>query len=110
MRYPQYCRYGRQTLTGTIKDGMSALSRYYLNNFHDGVRQARCLLSVGILDSTNIDESQVTAMLCIFAQVNFVSIQDAMDLISGRYTVNRNGPSPFHLNGFESFSVSILFL
>ncbi|KAF5199854.1 Phosphoinositide phosphatase sac8 [Thalictrum thalictroides] len=61
-------RFGRQTLSGLIKDGMSALSRYYLNNFHDGIRQ------------------------------------DAMDLISGRYTVNRNSPSPFQLNGFESFS------
>ncbi|KAF8402631.1 hypothetical protein HHK36_010720 [Tetracentron sinense] len=55
-------------MSGLIKDGMSALSRYYLNNFHDGIRQ------------------------------------DAMDLISGRYTVNRNNPSPFQLNGFESFS------
>ncbi|PNY13658.1 phosphatidylinositide phosphatase SAC1-like protein, partial [Trifolium pratense] len=35
-------RYGKKTLTGIIKDGMSALSRYYLNNFHDGIRQARC--------------------------------------------------------------------
>ncbi|OVA02719.1 Synaptojanin [Macleaya cordata] len=61
-------RFGRQTVSGLIQDGMSALSRYYLNNFHDGLRQ------------------------------------DAMDLISGRYTVNRNGPSPFQLNGFESFS------
>ncbi|XP_058002993.1 phosphoinositide phosphatase SAC8 isoform X2 [Hevea brasiliensis] len=61
-------RYGRQTLRGIIKDGMSALSRYYLNNFQDGVRQ------------------------------------DALDLISGHYTVNRNGPSPFQLNGFESLS------
>lgn len=61
-------RFGRQTLSGLIKDGMSALSRYYRNNFHDGIRQ------------------------------------DAMDLISGRYTVNRNSPSPFQLNGFESFS------
>ncbi|XP_019413115.1 PREDICTED: phosphoinositide phosphatase SAC8-like isoform X2 [Lupinus angustifolius] len=32
-------RYGKQTLTGMIRDGMSAISRYYLNNFHDGVRQ-----------------------------------------------------------------------
>ncbi|KAL2337099.1 hypothetical protein Fmac_011545 [Flemingia macrophylla] len=32
-------RYGKQTLTGMIKDGVSALSRYYLNNFHDGIRQ-----------------------------------------------------------------------
>ncbi|KAF3448173.1 hypothetical protein FNV43_RR08884 [Rhamnella rubrinervis] len=61
-------RYGKQTLAGTIKDGISALSRYYLNNFHDGVKQ------------------------------------DAMDLISGRYTINKNGPSPFHLNSFESLS------
>ncbi|XP_062166723.1 phosphoinositide phosphatase SAC8 [Alnus glutinosa] len=61
-------RYGKQTFAGLIKDGMSALSRYYLNNFHDGVRQ------------------------------------DAVDLISGHYTVNRNNPSPFQLNGFESLS------
>ncbi|KAK3406844.1 hypothetical protein EUGRSUZ_K02976 [Eucalyptus grandis] len=61
-------RYGRQTLAGAIKDGMSALSRYYLNNFHDGIRQ------------------------------------DAIDLVSGHYTVNRNGLSPFQLNGFDSLS------
>ncbi|XP_010253772.1 PREDICTED: phosphoinositide phosphatase SAC8 isoform X2 [Nelumbo nucifera] len=61
-------RFGKQTFSGLIKDGMSALSRYYLNNFHDGIRQ------------------------------------DAMDLISGHYTVNRNNPSPFQLNGFESLS------
>lgn len=59
-------RYGKQTMTGIIKDGFSAISRYYLNNFHDGLRQ------------------------------------DAMDLISGRYTVNRN--TPYQQNGYESFS------
>ncbi|XP_052728902.1 phosphoinositide phosphatase SAC8 [Vigna angularis] len=32
-------RYGKQTISGMIKDGVSALSRYYLNNFHDGIRQ-----------------------------------------------------------------------
>ncbi|KAL4352456.1 hypothetical protein GQ457_06G005990 [Hibiscus cannabinus] len=32
-------RYGKQTVAGLIKDGMSALSRYYMNNFHDGIRQ-----------------------------------------------------------------------
>ncbi|KAJ3682834.1 hypothetical protein LUZ60_013061 [Juncus effusus] len=32
-------RYGRQTLPGLVKDGISAISRYYLNNFHDGIRQ-----------------------------------------------------------------------
>lgn len=60
-------RYGKQTMTGIIKDGISAISRYYLNNFHDGVRQ------------------------------------DAMDLISGRYTVNRNTTAR-QQNGYESFS------
>ncbi|XP_044375542.1 phosphoinositide phosphatase SAC8 isoform X1 [Triticum aestivum] len=59
-------RYGRQTLPGLIKDGMSALSRYYLNNFHDGVRQ------------------------------------DALDLISGYYTVSKSSSSPFQIIGFES--------
>ncbi|KAF8683796.1 hypothetical protein HU200_044730 [Digitaria exilis] len=61
-------RYGRQTLPGLIKDGMSALSRYYLNNFHDGVRQ------------------------------------DALDLISGYYTVSQGSSSPFQTGGFESAS------
>ncbi|KAL0291662.1 UNVERIFIED_CONTAM: Phosphoinositide phosphatase SAC8 [Sesamum calycinum] len=65
-------RYGKQTMAGIIKDGMSALSRYYLNNFQDGVRQA--------------------------------SHQDAIDLISGRYTVNRNGPSPSQPRGFDTLS------
>lgn len=50
-------RYGKQTVSGAIKDGISAMSRYYLNNFQDGVRQ------------------------------------DALDLISGRYTVGANSPS-----------------
>ncbi|XP_074339599.1 phosphoinositide phosphatase SAC8-like [Apium graveolens] len=44
-------------MAGLIKDGMSALSRYYYNNFQDGVRQ------------------------------------DAIDLISGHYTV-KYGPPP----------------
>uniref|UniRef100_A0A7N0VES1 SAC domain-containing protein n=1 Tax=Kalanchoe fedtschenkoi TaxID=63787 RepID=A0A7N0VES1_KALFE len=61
-------RFGKQTFSGIIKDGMSALSRYYLNNFQDGVRQ------------------------------------DAIDLIIGRYNINRDNPSPFQLNGFESLS------
>ncbi|MCD9637867.1 Phosphoinositide phosphatase sac8 [Datura stramonium] len=61
-------RYGKQTMTGLIQDGMSALSRYFLNNFQDGIRQ------------------------------------DAVDLISGRYSVNKGSPSPFQNNGFESLS------
>ncbi|KAM0902593.1 hypothetical protein ACQ4PT_019210 [Festuca glaucescens] len=60
-------RYGRQTLPGLIKDGLSALSRYYLNNFHDGVRQ------------------------------------DALDLISGYYTVSKSSSSPFQIIGYEPY-------
>ncbi|THU50070.1 hypothetical protein C4D60_Mb06t16200 [Musa balbisiana] len=65
-------RYGKQTVSGIIKDGISALTRYYLNNFQDGIRQ------------------------------------DALDLISGRYTVSRSRP-PFQLNRFESSS-ALLFV
>nr|XP_027186218.1 phosphoinositide phosphatase SAC8 isoform X3 [Cicer arietinum] len=66
-----WCRYGKKTLAGLIKDGISALSRYYLNNFHDGIRQ------------------------------------DALDLISGHYTVSRNIPSPFQRNSFEPLSKTV---
>lgn len=51
------CRYGRQTLAGAIKDGMSALSRYYLNNFHDGIRQARLLFLLSVLCIVKMDSS-----------------------------------------------------
>ncbi|XP_068317765.1 phosphoinositide phosphatase SAC8-like [Pyrus communis] len=62
-------RYGKQTFGGIIKDGMSALSRYYLNNFQDGIRQ------------------------------------DAMDLISGHYTVRRD-TSPFRAESFSFLPVA----
>ncbi|XP_019162639.1 PREDICTED: phosphoinositide phosphatase SAC8 isoform X2 [Ipomoea nil] len=61
-------RYGKQTMAGLLRDGMSALSRYFLNNFQDGVRQ------------------------------------DAMDLISGRYTVNRGCSSLAQRNGYDSIT------
>lgn len=61
-------RYGKQTLGGLITDGMSALSRYYLNNFQDGIKQ------------------------------------DAIDLISGHYSVGRNNTSALQLNTSEPFS------
>ncbi|XP_024534108.1 phosphoinositide phosphatase SAC6 [Selaginella moellendorffii] len=34
-----FVRYGKRTIAGLIQDGISAISRYYLNNFHDGRRQ-----------------------------------------------------------------------
>ncbi|KAL0375351.1 UNVERIFIED_CONTAM: Phosphoinositide phosphatase SAC8 [Sesamum radiatum] len=54
-------RYGKQTMAGIIKDGMSALSRYYLNNFQDGVRQylpVASALLVGGLTVTSITLNQ----------------------------------------------------
>ncbi|KAG5550573.1 hypothetical protein RHGRI_015511 [Rhododendron griersonianum] len=36
--------------------------------------------------------------------MTFMLFQDAIDLVSGHYTVNINNPSPFQQNGFESFS------
>lgn len=47
-------RYGKQTMSGIIKDGISALSRYYLNNFQDGVRQVRHVVLFLILFSSLI--------------------------------------------------------
>lgn len=41
-------RYGKQTMSGIIKDGLSAISRYYLNNFQDGARQASYLVLLTI--------------------------------------------------------------
>ncbi|OIW07461.1 hypothetical protein TanjilG_24323 [Lupinus angustifolius] len=61
-------RYGKQTIFGMIKDGMSSISRYYLNNFHDG---------------------------------------DALDLISGHYTVSRNSDSPLLQNSLEPFPKTV---
>ncbi|EFJ21204.1 hypothetical protein SELMODRAFT_233012 [Selaginella moellendorffii] len=34
-----FVRHGRRTISGFIQDGISALTRYYLNNFKDGARQ-----------------------------------------------------------------------
>ncbi|MBA0817556.1 hypothetical protein Gohar_025581 [Gossypium harknessii] len=36
--------------------------------------------------------------------LQFVNAFDALDLVSGRYTVSKSNPSPFQLNSFESFS------
>ncbi|XP_020578164.1 phosphoinositide phosphatase SAC8 isoform X2 [Phalaenopsis equestris] len=44
-------RYGKQTMSGWIKDGITALSRYYLNNFQDGLRQDALDLISGRYDA-----------------------------------------------------------
>ncbi|XP_058736630.1 phosphoinositide phosphatase SAC8-like isoform X2 [Vicia villosa] len=40
-------RYGKKMVTGLIKDGISAVSRYYVNNFHDGIWKDALDLSCG---------------------------------------------------------------
>lgn len=52
-------------------------------------------------------QSEVKHLKNEFLSFVFYVFQDALDLISGHYTVNRSNPSPFQLNGFESFSVCI---
>ncbi|KAF4379104.1 hypothetical protein F8388_022191 [Cannabis sativa] len=77
------------------------------------------LQKIGVLDSSDcistFGEDYVKFKTCWAEQGDELSLEyagthalkgdlDAMDLVSGRYTINRNGPSPFQLNGFESLS------
>ncbi|KAK4799391.1 hypothetical protein SAY86_024756 [Trapa natans] len=86
-------RYGRQTLGGMIKDGISALSRYYLNNFQDGIRQESCVLFLKHCILLDKKESEGTSFL-----------QDAIDLVSGHYTFNKCRQSSLQLSRSESLS------
>lgn len=45
-----------------------------------------------------------------FTNANGTYFQDAIDLISGHYIINRNGPSPFQLNRYEPLSVRTTFV
>lgn len=92
-------RCGRRTFFGLVQDGVNAISRYYLNNFKDGVRQVwkRAQLSTNF---GMVASSSFIVYILLWAQ-------DAMDLVLGHYSVSRNAPSPFELNGFESFAVSL---
>lgn len=42
-----FVRHGKRTICGIIKDGYSALARYYYNNLHDGKRQDALDLAAG---------------------------------------------------------------
>ncbi|KAJ8898917.1 hypothetical protein K2173_008410 [Erythroxylum novogranatense] len=57
-------RYGRQTFGGMIKDGISSLSRYYLNNFQDGVRQVICRFFFSVLRTSYRIEKARAGLLC----------------------------------------------
>ncbi|KAL3531681.1 hypothetical protein ACH5RR_005202 [Cinchona calisaya] len=73
-------RYGKQTMAGMIKDGMSALSRYYLNNFQDGVRQDAIDLISGRYD-VNISRPS-SSQLNGFETFSYIPVASAL-LIGG---------------------------
>ncbi|XP_028554440.1 phosphoinositide phosphatase SAC8 isoform X1 [Dendrobium catenatum] len=83
-------RYGRQTITGLIKDGITALSRYYLNNFQDGLRQDALDLISGRCDGP---PSQLKDSL------SYVPVASAL-IIGGltvtSFSLNQAGRHPQH--------------
>uniref|UniRef100_A0A0R0FAE9 SAC domain-containing protein n=1 Tax=Glycine max TaxID=3847 RepID=A0A0R0FAE9_SOYBN len=89
-------RYGKQTITRMIKDGVSALSRYYLNNFQDGIRQylpVASALIIGGLTATTFTLQQasqntqhyVSSVLCVVISVGVMAIVKA----NGRHLSSR---------------------
>ncbi|RLN70280.1 hypothetical protein BBJ29_006583 [Phytophthora kernoviae] len=52
-----FTRTGRRTLTGALQDGVNSVTRYYLNNFADGIRQDAYDLLVGNFTPDKRDES-----------------------------------------------------
>ncbi|XP_071907957.1 phosphoinositide phosphatase SAC8-like isoform X2 [Coffea arabica] len=73
-------RYGKQTMAGMIKDGISALSRYYLNNFQDGIRQDAIDLISGRCDVNTSRPS--SAQLNGFETFSYIPVASAL-LIGG---------------------------
>lgn len=55
-----FTRTGRRTLTGALQDGVNSVTRYYLNNFADGIRQDAYDLLVGNFSPDKRDESPFT--------------------------------------------------
>ncbi|TDH67750.1 hypothetical protein CCR75_005313 [Bremia lactucae] len=55
-----FTRTGRRTLAGALQDGVNSITRYYLNNFSDGIRQDAFDLLVGNFAPDKRDESPFT--------------------------------------------------
>ncbi|KAG3101235.1 hypothetical protein PI125_g14516 [Phytophthora idaei] len=55
-----FTRTGRRTIAGTLQDGVNSVTRYYLNNFSDGIRQDSFDLLVGNFTPDKRDESPFT--------------------------------------------------
>uniref|UniRef100_K3WWY9 SAC domain-containing protein n=1 Tax=Globisporangium ultimum (strain ATCC 200006 / CBS 805.95 / DAOM BR144) TaxID=431595 RepID=K3WWY9_GLOUD len=75
-----FTRTGKRTISGAIQDGINSVTRYYLNNFADGVRQDAYDLLVGNFLPDKRDESPFT-----FQQqhslVNFVMELSLMSVV-----------------------------
>ncbi|KAG6576266.1 Phosphatidylinositide phosphatase SAC1 [Phytophthora cinnamomi] len=55
-----FTRTGRRTIAGALQDGVNSVTRYYLNNFSDGIRQDSFDLLVGNFTPDKRDESPFT--------------------------------------------------
>lgn len=55
-----FTRTGKRTVSGALQDGINSVTRYYLNNFADGVRQDAYDLLVGNFVPDKRDESPFT--------------------------------------------------
>ncbi|EEY64702.1 phosphatidylinositide phosphatase SAC1 [Phytophthora infestans T30-4] len=55
-----FTRTGRRTIAGALQDGVNSVTRYYLNNFSDGIRQDSFDLLVGNFAPDKRDESPFT--------------------------------------------------
>ncbi|POM73881.1 Phosphatidylinositide phosphatase SAC1 [Phytophthora palmivora] len=55
-----FTRTGRRTVAGALQDGVNSVTRYYLNNFSDGIRQDSFDLLVGNFTPDKRDESPFT--------------------------------------------------
>ena len=43
---PRFCRTGKRTTLGLLKDGYNSLVRYFYNNFSDGFRQVKIRIKI----------------------------------------------------------------
>uniref|UniRef100_M4BJ99 SAC domain-containing protein n=1 Tax=Hyaloperonospora arabidopsidis (strain Emoy2) TaxID=559515 RepID=M4BJ99_HYAAE len=55
-----FTRTGRRTIAGALQDGANSVTRYYLNNYSDGIRQDSFDLLVGNFTPDKRDESPFT--------------------------------------------------
>ncbi|GAB9462782.1 hypothetical protein Gpo141_00000265 [Globisporangium polare] len=74
-----FTRTGKRTLSGAIQDGVNSVTRYYLNNFSDGVRQDAYDLLVGNYVPDKRDESpfsfqQQRSLMAFAMELSLVSL------------------------------------